>query len=121
VRGDGQRRGRASAEVRTRAFIGDTEPVGVEAPPFWLAAEPEDVTVERGGAGANGRRRSAALDRRGRRRRIVRAAGPWRLIEPWAEMPVARDGYHVVTTDGAAWWLVYDHLEERWRLLGTFD
>ena len=89
-------------------------------PPLWLAAEAE-VQVERGGASEGGRRRPPAIERGGRRRRIVRAEGPWRLVEAWADPPVARDEYHVVTTANEAVWLAYDHVDERWRLLGTFD
>ncbi len=94
---------------------------GVTLPPLWLAAEDVDVRVERGSTGASGRRRWPAIERRGRRRRITRAEGPWRLIEAWADPPVARDEYHVVTTDGEAAWLAYDHADDGWRLLGTFD
>ena len=90
-------------------------------PPLWLADEDEEVRVERGGLGEGGRRRSPAIERRGRRRRIVRAEGPWRLVEAWADPPVARDEYHVVTTANEAAWLAYDHSDECWRLLGTFD
>ncbi|MCC6179479.1 MAG: hypothetical protein IT305_29570 [Chloroflexi bacterium] len=88
---------------------------------LWLAAEPEPVEVERGGMTANGRRRSASIRRGGRVRRIVRAAGPWRLLESWSPVPIARDTYHVVTSDGAAHWLIHDRLEDRWSILGTFD
>jgi hypothetical protein len=59
-----------------------------------------------------------------RARRIVRAAGPWRLVERWAAEPVARDAYHVVLSDGTACWLVHDRLDEhdeRWQVFGTFD
>lgn len=92
--------------------------------PLWLSAEPEDVEVRRGGVGPDGRRQTPLLKRGGRGgrgRRIVRAAGPWRLVEPWAAEPIARDSYHVVTTDGEACWLVYDQLGDRWLLLGVFD
>ena len=93
----------------------------IALPPLWLVAGEEDVYVQRGGVGEGGRRRPPALERRGRRRRVVRAEGPWRLVEAWADPPVARDEYHVVTTANEAAWLAYDHADERWRLLGTFD
>ena len=53
--------------------------------------------------------------------RVTGAAGPWRLVEPWSAEPVARDSYHVVTSNGEACWLVYDHLDARWRIYGSFD
>jgi len=84
---------------------------------FWLAPEPEEVQVHRGDAS----RRTLILQRDGRAHRIARAAGPWRLVEPWSSEPIARDSYHVVTTDGEACWLAYDHLEGRWYVYGTFD
>ena len=93
--------------------------------PLWLLRQPEVVEVERGGRLPNGRRRPGTVTRPGQRaRRIVRAAGPWRLVERWAAEPVARDAYHVVLADGAACWLVHDRLdeqEERWYLFGAFD
>ena len=88
---------------------------------MWLASEDTEESVERRGMGEGGRRRGPAIERGGRRGRIVRAEGPWRLIEAWADPPVARDEYHVVTTANEAAWLAYDHVDGRWRLLGTFD
>jgi len=100
-------------------------PLSPRHPPLWLLQQPEVVEVERGGRLPNGRRRSGTVTRPGQRaRRIVRAAGPWRLVERWAAEPVARDAYHVVLADGAACWLVHDRLdeqEERWCLFGAFD
>ena len=92
---------------------------------LWLMGQPEDIEVDRGGRLPNGRRRPGTITRPGQRpRRIVQAAGPWRLVERWAAEPVARDAYHVVLADGAACWLVHDRLDEhgeRWYLFGTFD
>jgi hypothetical protein len=94
---------------------------GAEVTPLRLSRQPEGVQVERGGRQPNGRRRPGMVTVNGRVRRIVRAAGPWRLVERWAAEPVARDTYHVVLADGAACWLVHDRLTDRWLLLGTFD
>ena len=88
---------------------------------LWLAGEPLDVTVDRGGRLPNGRRRRGTVTQGERTRRIVRAAGPWRLVERWTAEPVARDAYHVVLSDNAACWLVHDRLTDRWQLYGTFD
>ena len=92
---------------------------------LWLMGQPEPVEVDRGGRLPNGRRRPGTIKQQDRRaRRIVRAAGPWRLVERWAAEPVARDAYHVVLADGSACWLVHDRLDERderWYLFGTFD
>ena len=77
--------------------------------------------MDRGGPLPNGRRRPGAILQGDRVRRIVRAAGPWRLVERWAAEPVARDAYHVVLTDGSACWLVHDREDDVWRLCGTFD
>jgi protein ImuB len=92
---------------------------------LWLKGQPEEVEVDRGGQLPNGRRRAGTVTQQGRRpRRIVQAAGPWRLVERWAAEPVARDAYHVVLSDGSACWLVHDRLgdqDERWYLFGTFD
>jgi hypothetical protein len=92
---------------------------------LWLKGRPEEVDVDRGGRLPNGRRRAGTVTQRGQRpRRIVQAAGPWRLVERWAAEPVARDAYHVVLSDGSACWLVHDRLGEQdghWRLFGTFD
>jgi len=89
--------------------------------PLWLAGPPQDVTVDRGGRLPNGRRRHGTIVQGERSRRIVRAAGPWRLVERWAADPIARDAYHVVLSDNAACWLVHDRLTDRWQLYGTFD
>ena len=91
---------------------------------FWLHGQPEDVEVNRGGRLPNGRHRAGTIIQGQRTRRIVRAAGPWRLVERWAAEPVARDAYHVVLADGTACWLIHDRLDGpdgRWRILGTFD
>ena len=92
---------------------------------LWLKGQPEEVEVDRGGRLPNGRRHAGTVTQQGQRpRRIVQAAGPWRLVERWATEPVARDAYHVVLSDGSACWLVHDRLgdrDERWRLFGTFD
>jgi hypothetical protein len=88
---------------------------------LWITGEPEEVRVERGYRLPGGRRRQGAIVQGQRVRRIVRAAGPWRLVERWAPEPVARDAYHVVLADGAACWLVHDRLADRWLLFGTFD
>ena len=91
---------------------------------LWLHGQPEEVEVDRGGLLPNGRRRPGAILQGDRVRRIVRAAGPWRLVERWAAEPVARDAYHVVLADGAACWLIHDRSDGsagRWRILGTFD
>ena len=102
---------------------GSSGPIGDAAlsPPLWLLGQPEEVEVERGGRLPNGRQRHGTIAQGGRVRRIVRAAGPWRLVEQWAAEPVARDAYHVVLADGTACWLVHDRLDDRWRLYGTFD
>ncbi|MCC7367371.1 MAG: hypothetical protein IT306_03050 [Chloroflexi bacterium] len=86
-----------------------------------LAAVPEEVQIDRGGRQPNGRRRPGSVTQGKRVRRIVQAAGPWRLVERWVAEPVARDAYHVVLADGTACWLVHDRLTDRWLLLGTFD
>jgi hypothetical protein len=108
-------------------------PLSPIPPPLWLMGQPEAVEVDCGGRLPNGRRRSGTIQQQGRRaRRIVRAAGPWRLVEHWAAEPVARDAYHVVLADGTACWLVHDRLDERaedrpdehderWYLFGAFD
>ena len=95
--------------------------------PLWLHGQPQDVEVNRGGRLPNGRHRAGTITQGQRTRRIVRAAGPWRLVERWAAEPVARDAYHVVLADGTACWLIHDRLDGpdgsdgRWRILGTFD
>ncbi|MFN8637488.1 MAG: hypothetical protein U0893_26855 [Chloroflexota bacterium] len=95
---------------------------GIEGGGFvWLTGEPEEVQIERSQRLPGGRRRPGAIVQGQKVRRIVRAAGPWRLVERWVAEPVARDAYHVVLTDGAACWLVHDRLADRWLLFGTFD
>jgi hypothetical protein len=92
--------------------------------PIWLHAQMEEVEIDRGGLLPNGRRRQGAILQGDRVRRIVRAAGPWRLVERWATEPVARDAYHVELADGAACWLIHDRQNEsaeRWLIAGTFD
>jgi hypothetical protein len=116
VRGGGERVNRLPLSAPERGLGGEV---------LWLMGQPEEVEVDRGGRLPNGRRRSGTVKQPGRRaRRIVRAAGPWRLVERWAAEPIARDAYHVVLADGTACWLVHDRLnehDERWRLFGTFD
>jgi hypothetical protein len=90
-------------------------------PLLWLAGQPQEVEVDRGGRLPSGRRRPGTVKQGKRTRRIVEAAGPWRLVERWAAEPVARDAYHVVLADGSAHWLVHDQADDRWRLYGTFD
>ena len=99
-------------------------PSPVDARPFWLSGPMQEVQVDRGGRLPNGRRRPGAVVQGDRVRRILRAAGPWRLVERWTPDPVSRDAYHVVLSDGTACWLIHDRLDGpdgRWRIVGTFD
>ena len=113
----GPTQGRKGAKTATRADTAPHgDPVSADAPPSWLREGAEEVRVERGDE-----RRGPALERGGRRRRIARTGGPWRLVEAWAEPPLARDGYHVATADGAAYVVIRDHDDGRWRVLGVFD
>jgi hypothetical protein len=111
---------RSSPGSRLPHYGGTPDPHAAPGSPLWLP-EPEEVEVRRGGPGPDGRHQTPLLKRGGRRRRIVHAEGPWRLVEPWAADPLARDTYHVETADGAAHRLLYDHLAEQWRLHGMFD
>jgi nucleotidyltransferase/DNA polymerase involved in DNA repair len=115
---------RAPVRKRSETSAPKRAPVTEAARPFWLSGPLEDVEVDRGGRLPNGRRRPGAVVQGDRVRRILRAAGPWRLVERWAAEPVSRDAYHVVLADGTACWLIHDRLEGpdgRWRIVGTFD
>jgi hypothetical protein len=96
----------------------------MDARSLWLRGPMEEVQVDRGCRLPNGRRRSGTVTQGDRVRRVIQAAGPWRLVERWAPEPISRDAYHVVLSDGTACWLIHDRLdgpEGRWRILATFD
>jgi hypothetical protein len=112
--------------VRKRAepAVPKRPPITLDARALWLCGPLEEVQVDRGGRLPNGRRRAGTVTQGDRVRRVIRAAGPWRLVERWAPEPVSRDAYHVVLSDGTACWLIHDRLagpEGRWRILATFD
>lgn len=97
------------------------ESAGVHGSPLWLLPEGDAVEVSRGGEDARGQRRPPLLKRGQQTERIERTAGPWRLLEPWGQAPLARDEYNAVTSSGGAYWLEYDRASETWRVRGVFD
>jgi protein ImuB len=94
-------------------------PAAHPQPSLRLWADPQQIDIIRPASREHGRR--ALLKRDDRAHPIAEVAGPWRLVEPWGEQPLARDMYQVVTVDGGASLVAHDRPTGTWQLLGEFD
>jgi hypothetical protein len=122
-RGTTQRRTKLAKGGRVLVDDRPTADLAAAATPLslWLRAQPQELTIERARRLPNGRKRRGAIIVGQRKRRVVQAVGPWRLVGRQADEPARRDTYHVVLADGSSSWIVHDRPGDRWHLLGAFD
>jgi hypothetical protein len=111
-----QRRSTPTGDQSTASF-----PAGAPPASLWLHGQPQEVEIDRARRLPNGQRRRGAIVQGRRKRRVISATVPRRLVERWATEPIEQDTYHVVLTDGSAYRLVHEQASDRWRVLGTFD